>query len=117
MVNEFRIFDKGQWGNFSMTGEHEIFQSTGIKDKYGKMIFEGDYLYLENFDVEYDNGVEDFIDADEVREVVFEEGCFRVVALWDNTICCNIDMVNPELCKIVGNVKKTPITNDRIQEL
>jgi uncharacterized phage protein (TIGR01671 family) len=117
MVNSFRLIDKGQWVIFSMSEDNEIFQATGVKDKDGNMIFEGDYINLEKFDIGYEEEKEDFLDVDVVREVVFDGGCFRVVSLWDDQQFCNLDMINPALTKIVGNVKKTPLTSDRIQEI
>ena len=79
--------------HFGIVGEEfHISQSTGLYDKHDNEIYEDDKLNLEQW-----TGVDEEID--EIRTVVFIDGGFNVKGYYGT---CNIEMVNMDLCEIVG---------------
>lgn len=69
-----------------------ISQCTGLKDKFGKDIYEGDILNFGN---------------NNYAEVVFENGCFSVFGEplgWDFDSDEHPIKSNPKYCEVVGNI-------------
>ncbi len=101
--NEDRIFFKkaNHYSDYCL-GENKtrffLMQYTGLKDKNGKEIYEGDIVRL----YEWEQGFE-YTD----RKVVFFQGCFKVEDMNDGYFC-NIDLVNLSLCEVVGNIYENP---------
>jgi len=69
----------------------ELMQFTGIKDKYGKDIYEGDLCNTE----------------DGVCEIVFKYGCFCYLISKEETFCPSFNWHIEEL-EIVGNIFENP---------
>jgi len=119
MINSFRIFDKisKSFENFKISDWDRVDQATGVTDKDSNMIHMGDYVYLDDFDVIQDEFSRDMFNTDEVRLIGFKDGCFTVNSLVDEEVYCNIDMINPNLTKIVGNIRTQVLTPELIAEL
>ena len=88
----------------------ELMQSTGLKDKNGVEIFEGDIVHVldsEQINQRDENGA--YIDAffeeiDEIDSVVFVDGCFKLKRTgFDVCICKSV-----EDFKIIGNIYENP---------
>ncbi|MFQ9629999.1 MAG: YopX family protein [Enterococcus avium] len=87
-----------------------LMQSTGLKDKNGVEIFEGDIVHVldsEQINQRDENGA--FIDAffeeiDEIDSVVFVDGCFKLKRTgFDVCICRSVEDFT-----IIGNIYENP---------
>ena len=91
----FALFEN----EISAVSEKTIGQYTGLKDKNGKMIFEGDLFKI---------GAEK-----ETFEVVYESGCF--LAYWNGEQCGLLGELMMCFVQIIGNIHDNPelITNPK----
>ena len=75
---------------FASNKDHIFLQYTGLKDKNGKEIYEGDIVYID----------------DEAINVVFEEGAFKVHTKYDGDwLLSELDLSNLE---VIGNIYENP---------
>ena len=104
-----RVSD-GCWHEKFLGDEVILMQSTGLKDKNGVEIFEGDIVHIldsEQINQRDENGA--YIDAffeeiDEIDSVVFVDGCFKLKRTgFDVCICISVDDF-----KIIGNIYENP---------
>lgn len=104
-----RVSD-GCWHEKFLGDEVILMQSTGLKDKNGTEIYEGDIVHVldsEQINQRDENGA--FIDAffeeiDEIDSVVFADGSFKLKRTgFDVCICRSVDVF-----KIIGNIYENP---------
>jgi len=91
------ISEKGNWCDvecgWDIQGEYRtipIMQFTGLKDKYGKEIYEGDILAFER----ENNFVKDYV--------------YPFVVEWDSERAAWIQFSPKELVKVIGNIYENP---------
>ena len=81
--------------------EYELMQFTGLKDKNGKEIYEGDIVNWSGWKIGFKH-----IDGTDVklkpREVEFADGCFRL----KNDDCWNLSIW--ENIEVIGNIYENP---------
>ena len=110
MSNEFgfssivangQVFEKGQ--SFSLFADYNdvqaiVMQSTGLHDKSGKLIFEGDIIETR------------FIFGKDIPrgQIKFEDGCFVVKWINDEEGLNDILSVHGPNSEIIGNVHENP---------
>jgi uncharacterized phage protein (TIGR01671 family) len=78
-----------------------LMQCTGLKDKNGKLIYEGDIVKIPN---DYDTYG---MFAGEKREVYFYEGGFRLKPKWDKNSRGNW-LEDTNVFEIIGNIYENP---------
>jgi uncharacterized phage protein (TIGR01671 family) len=82
-------------GNGIFTLNYELMQFTGLTDKNGVEIYEGDIVYFEIFD--------GLVDVKGKAKVYFENGCFRL-----NRIHPLCDYFNVGDVEVIGNIYENP---------
>ena len=76
-----------------------IGECTGLRDKNGKLIFEGDVVRVRGVDLPH------WIDYGEIREVKYRNGAFAPFDEYDSD--CNTYVLAGD-CEIIGNVIDNP---------
>ena len=88
--------------NIDPENKHNILmQCTGMKDKNGKLIYEGDIIQIPD---DYDTYG---MFAGEKREIYFNEGGFRLKPKWDKNSRGNW-LEDTEDFEIIGNIYENP---------
>ena len=81
----------------------EIMQFTGLKDKKGKEIYEGDVILSKYFDDRINEYVE------RKAEVIFEDGCFQVKKeYWKPLLISIIAVEKTWTIEVIGNIYENP---------
>ncbi len=89
-------FEGDYWRNVTDKDRYEISFYTGLKDKNGKEIYEGDIVKLDEFQIY-------LVEWDEERAGWFP------FAHGDGCGCCEINTVhNSKLTEVIGNVYENP---------
>ncbi|EFQ17559.1 YopX family protein [Enterococcus faecalis] len=87
---------KTEWGDWWSFDEVEIMQSTGVKDKNGVEIFEGDVLYY----IPFESHINDSI-------VTFEKGSFFKKKLRNGKLT-SVRFIDSEEYEVIGNIHENP---------
>ncbi|EGO8565840.1 hypothetical protein LT312_001159 [Enterococcus faecalis] len=81
------------WAKF---GDVILMQSTGLKDKNGVEIFEGDVLYYIPFEMHINNSI-----------IVFEKGSFCKKMLRNGKLT-SVKFIDSEEYEVIGNIHENP---------
>lgn len=87
-------------GGYCEVAPETVGQYTGLTDKNGKMIFEGDIVDVE-YDIQYVGVASDRIG---LFVVVFADGCFMKQKQGGGLF----HFISSDKCKVVGNIYDTP---------
>jgi uncharacterized phage protein (TIGR01671 family) len=86
---------------FRESKQAELMQYTGLKDKMGKDIFEGDIIHCEDEMYSMDT----MFRSSDTNPIVFERGAFR----YDGVVLAEmITGQHPRICEIIGNIYENP---------
>lgn len=80
--------------------EYPLMQFTGLKDKNGKEIYEGDIIHCEDVMV----GGDKLFRTDERKEITFSEGAF----CYDGMALINMTTTKHITFEIIGNIYENP---------
>lgn len=94
-----------------LNGEDEkihVMQYTGLKDKNGREIYEGDILkYLDSYDCSTESGY-DFEEFMNVGQVVFDESKGRFDVTNKSDVCYDDWIESISECSVIGNIHEHP---------
>ena len=96
----FDIDTNSIWIEFDKK-KYDVLQCTGLKDKNGKLIYEGDIIQIPD---DYDTYG---MFACEKREIYFNEGGFRLKPKWDKNSRGNW-LEDTEDFEVIGNIYENP---------
>jgi uncharacterized phage protein (TIGR01671 family) len=89
--------------NEDNNNKHEIMEYTGLKDKNGKEIYEGDIV---RFYFSADTGINGEGATEIIDSVTFENGCFYFMnhKVWKGAYAWRYN----EYCEVIGNIHENP---------